>query len=103
VALHVCTSFDPSHRVWPGAQLPEHAPFTHVLLLDVHDVPTVHVPVELQVSGWLVPVQATAPATHVPAQLPLTQVCVLAVQDVPVTHAPVALHVWTSFDPSHWV
>jgi hypothetical protein len=32
-----------------------HVPLTHVWF--VHVVPTVHVPVELQVSGWLDPEQ----------------------------------------------
>jgi hypothetical protein len=77
----------------PGAGAAHARLFTQVLLLPVHDVPTVHVPVALHTSGWFVPVQPFVPATHVPVQLPFTQVSVLAVHEVPVTHAPVALHV----------
>ncbi len=37
--------------VWPGAHTPVHAPLMHVWLLVVHEVPTVQVPVALQLSG----------------------------------------------------
>jgi hypothetical protein len=53
-AVQVCTPL-PEHCVAPGAHTPVHVPLTHVWL--VHAVPTVHVPVALQVSGWLEPEQ----------------------------------------------
>jgi hypothetical protein len=77
-----------------------HAPLTHVLLLAVHEVPTVQVPVELHVCGWFDPEQFVCPGAQTPAHAPLTQVSLLLVQDVPTTQLPEALHVWTSFDPS---
>jgi hypothetical protein len=45
----------PAQVVWPGAQVPVHAPETQVWLL--HVVPTVQVPEELHVSVWLEPEQ----------------------------------------------
>jgi hypothetical protein len=74
VALQVCVWFDPEQLVWPGAQTPAHAPFTHVLLLLVHEVPTTQLPDALHVWTSFDPSQATVPATHVPTQEPPTHV-----------------------------
>jgi hypothetical protein len=54
LAVQVSTPL-PEHVVWLGAHTPVHVPLTHVWLLQA--VPTVQVPDELHVSGWLDPEQ----------------------------------------------
>src|ERR1700733_9358154 len=88
VELQFCGWKVPLHVVCVGAHEPWHMPPTHVWLLVVHEVPTVHVPVALHVSVWFDAVQPSVPATHVPVHAPLTHVCVLAVQEVPTTQLP---------------
>jgi hypothetical protein len=75
-----------------------HDPLTQVLLLPVHDVPTVQVPAVPHVSVWLVAVHPSAPETQEPVQAPATQVWLVVVHDVPTVHVPVALHVSVWFD-----
>jgi hypothetical protein len=89
----------PEHVVCPGAQVPVHAPDTHVWL--VHAVPATHPPVALHVSGWLEPEQLVWPGAHTPWHAPLTQLWF--VQALPATHAPLPLHVCGWFEAEQLV
>ena len=73
---------------------------THVLFIDVQEVPTVQVPVALHVSGSFDPSQPDVPATQTPVHAPFTHVLPIDVHDVPVTQVPLALQVCVSFDAS---
>ena len=76
-----------------------HVPLTHVWL--VHAVPTVHVPVAPQVSGWLEPEQLVWLGAHTPWHAPLTHVWF--VQALPATQAPLPLQVCGWFEAEQFV
>jgi hypothetical protein len=97
LAVHVWMPL-PEHCTWPGAQMPVHVPLTHVWF--AHAVPAVHVPVALQVCGWLEPEQLVCPGAHTPLHAPLTHVWLLQATAVP--QVPVELQVSTPL-PEHVV
>ena len=80
----------PRHSVCPGAQTPEHAPLTHVMLEQA--LPVVHVPLALHVCGAFAE-QFVCPGAHWPVQLPEMHVWLMQGAGAP--HAPFMSHVST--------
>jgi hypothetical protein len=64
----------PEQVVWPGAQVPVHAPLTHAWL--VQATGELQAPVAVQVSTPL-PEHVVWPGAHTPVHTPLTHVLLL--------------------------
>jgi hypothetical protein len=104
VGVQVCTSSPQLPHgtgfVWPGAQLPVHAPLTHAWFSHVGPL-FCQVPLAPQVCGcW--PLHCVWPGPQLPEHIPLTHVELVQVVELP--QVPVAVHVWTPLpDVEHWV